>query len=67
MIGLLTLVLVCMPLNSLNTNWDAQDPNMEIPEREVKPLPMEAANGGKGAKTVDGKAVDESTYVEEVK
>lgn len=67
MIGLLTLVLVCMPTKSLNTDWDAQDPNLEIPDREVKPLPMEVANGEKDDKTVDGKAVDQLTYIEEVK
>lgn len=67
MIGLLTLVLVCMPTKSLNANWDAQDPNMEIPDREVKPLPMDQINVGDNEKKGDGKAPEGSTYIEEVK
>ncbi len=43
MIGLLSLTLALMPLKNVNMQWDLEDPNQMIPDREAPPKTVVAS------------------------
>ena len=67
MLGLLIICLGCMPLKSLNQNWDIEDPNAEIPHLpENLAFAEDFAERGKGLNDVDHLEEGKAVHVENV-